>query len=181
MILSSYLTECVDYDQDSGFFSWRERPLEHFKQGRHGPEVIAAAWNTKYAGKPAFCHQNGRGYLFGSINSKHYAAHRAAYAIVTGEWPSWTVDHINGNRTDNRFENLREATPAQQLMNSARKTGKVRGVACHKRSGDVRFSASIRVHLGYFSTEAEAAEVYEKAARQIHGREFYLPNGVRVI
>lgn len=181
MISVPYLVECVEYDPNTGLFYWLERPSNHFKPGRYGRDVIAAAWNEKYAGKLAFSQPNGRGYLSGTINSKHYTAHRVAYAIMTGEWPSWTIDHINGDKTDNRFANLREATPAQQMMNSAKKRKQIRGVACHKRSGEVRFSASIRVHLGYFSTEEEAAEAYEKAAKQVHDREFYLPNGVRLI
>jgi hypothetical protein len=181
MISVSYLAECVEYDPNTGLFYWLERPVHHFKPGRYGSDVVAAAWNGKYAGKPAFSQPNRRGYLFGTINSKHYAAHRVAYAIMAGEWPSWTIDHINGDPADNRFANLREATPAQQMMNSAKRETKIRGVACHKRSGEVRFSASIRVHLGYFSTEEAAAEAYEKAAKQVHDRKFYLPNGVRLI
>lgn len=181
MISVPLLAECVNYNPITGLFTWRTRPVEHFRHGNYGPEVVAAAWNAKYAGKPAFDKPNGRGYLVGSINSKHYAAHRAAYAIVTGDWPSWTVDHINGDTLDNRFANLREATPAQQAMNTVKGEKSVRGVACHKRVGGVKFSASIRVHLGYFDSEAEAAAAYESAARQVHDRAFYLPNGVRIV
>lgn len=181
MISVPYLLECVKYNPDTGLFIWLERSAHHFKPGRYGSNVIAAAWNERYAGKPAFSQPNGKGYLFGTINSKHYAAHRVAYAIMTGSWPSWTVDHINGNPTDNRFANLREATPAQQMMNAAKKRTNTRGVACHKRSGEVKFSASIRVHLGYFNSAKEASEAYEKAAKQVHDREFYLPNGIRLV
>lgn len=181
MISVSYLIECVKYDPETGLFQWLERPEHHFSSGRYGRSVTAAAWNKKYAGKPALHHQVGRGYLSGSINGKHYSAHRVAYAIMSGEWPSWTVDHINGDPSDNRFENLREATPAQQMMNSSKKTKKVRGISRHKRSGEPKFSASIRVHLGYFGSAKEASEAYEKAAKQVHDREFYLPNGIRLI
>ena len=179
MITVNLLVECLDYDAETGHFTWKHRPAEHFQPGRYGRESIAAAWNKKYAGKPAFNHPNGRGYLFGSINQKHYSAHRTAYAISTGRFPEWTVDHVNGDPLDNRFCNLREATPAEQMMNSIKRGKQVRGVALHKRRGLPRFSASIRVHLGYFDTEVAAAEAYEVAAKQVHSGTFYLKNGKR--
>ena len=181
MISVQFLKECVNYNPETGLFKWKVRPPYHFKEGRYGKESICKAWNEKYAGKDAFIHPNGRGYLTGTIGSKHYSAHRAAYAMMTGEWPVWTVDHINRIPTDNRFCNLREATPAQQMMNSVKRKKQVRGVACHKRGEKIRYSAAIRVHLGYFDTEEEAAKAYEEAAKKVHDREFYLPNGKRLL
>lgn len=181
MISVSYLKECVEYDPCTGLFTWKARPEGHFRPGRYGSATVCAAWNKKYAGKPALHHNTGRGYLSGAINGRHYFAHRAAYAIATGEWPSWTVDHINGVTSDNRICNLREATPAQQMLNVETKRGRVRGVSQHKRRGAVRYSASIRVHLGYFDTEAEAEKAYESAAKKVHDRAFYLKNGLRLV
>lgn len=181
MINVSFLKECLDYDPNTGLFTWKDRPEHHFKEGKYGREVICRTWNKKHSGRQAFNHENGRGYLSGAINGKNYAAHRVAYAMMTGDWPSWTIDHINGIRTDNRFCNLREATPAQQMMNATKKQKQVRGVACHSRKGKTRYSASIRVHLGYFDTDEEAATAYEDAAQKVHNREFYLPNGKRLI
>lgn len=172
----SYLSECVTYDPFSGLFHWKARPPHHFKPGRYGQSVVCDAWNKKYAGRQAFNHPDGRGYLFGSINSKHYAAHRAAFALIKGEWPEWTVDHINGDRLDNSAPNLREATPAQQVQNAVFKRSNHRGVSYHKRNK--KWIASIRVHLGYFDTLEDASAAYEKAAREVHGR-FYILNGVR--
>lgn len=182
MISVPYLKECVEYDANTGLFTWKERPVSHFKHGKYGSQSVCDAWNKAYSGRPAFQNSDNRGYLSGAILGKHYSAHRSAFAIGNGGWPMWTVDHINGNRIDNRLCNLREATPAQQIMNSAKGNKAVRGVAMHKRAnGGIKFSASIRVHLGYFATEEEAAAAYEKAAKDVHDREFYLQNGVRVI
>ena len=168
MFSPELLRECVDYNPDTGLFAWKTRPAHHFKPGRYGSEIVAKMWNKKYAGKQAFHHSNNRGYLSGAINGQNCTAHRAAFAWMTGRWPDWTIDHINNDRLDNRFCNLREATPAQQVMNSS-KGDIIRGVATHKRqAGKVRYSASIRVHLGYFDTREEAGKAYEEAAARFH-------------
>lgn len=177
----SFLTECLHYEPDTGKFFWKNRPPHHFSEGKYGADKVCKAWNKKYAGKEAFIHQNGRGYLAGSISGKNYSAHRVAYAIMTGQHPTWSIDHINGIPTDNRFCNLREATPAQQMMNFVKRKNHIRGVNRHKKKNKILYSSSIRVHLGYFPTEEEAAQAYENAAKKIHDREFYLPNGKRLV
>lgn len=86
------------------------------------------------------------------------------------------VDHINGNVLDNRRCNLRIATHSQNLMNSKKKctgrTSRFKGVGLHKSSGLWR--ANIRIngrlcHLGYFTSEVEAAFSYDMASLKHHG------------
>ncbi len=85
------------------------------------------------------------------------------------------VDHINGNKLDNRLENLRPASHLQNQQNrgaqSDNKTG-YKGVSFHKAMG--KYLASIRVngksiHLGYYTNPLDAALAYDAAARQYHG------------
>lgn len=58
------------------------------------------------------------GYLTTNINSKTYTLHRLAFLYMEGEFPALLVDHINGNPSDNRWENLRQVTCQQNLLNA---------------------------------------------------------------
>src|SRR5260221_8009897 len=58
------------------------------------------------------------GYRRISIDRKHYEAHRLAWFMTYGRWPEKQIDHINGNRSDNRIANLREANKAQNNRNN---------------------------------------------------------------
>lgn len=110
------------------------------------------------------------GYCSICVNYKSYLAHRLAWLWMTGDHPSDQVDHINGNRSDNRWCNLRSATNKQNSENcrlySCNKTG-VRGAVIDKRTG--KYIARIRhfgkdVHVGVFD-DAESADRALKDAR----------------
>lgn len=84
------------------------------------------------------------------------------------------TDHINGNKLDNRRENLRIATRKQNLANKLKFGGssKYKGVSLFKRTG--KWTAQIcpdgeKIHLGYFSSEEEAARAYDKKAMELFG------------
>jgi len=107
------------------------------------------------------------GYRMIMFGGRWRYAHRLAWFYVTGEWPMHEIDHVNGDRDDNRFANLRQATRSQNMMNTPKK-----GVCFHK--GQKKWQASIRVngkrtHLGSFSTEDEALSAYRAAASTMHG------------
>lgn len=110
------------------------------------------------------------GYVVIGFNRKYYKAHRLAWLLTYGEWPSQDIDHINRNSADNRIINLRECSPSQNQANRNgnrnNSTGH-RGVTFHKRLG--KFQAAIRVnrkpiHLGTFDTALEASAAYTAAA-----------------
>lgn len=110
------LSALVSYNPETGLFVWLER----------GPDIIPddrvrASWNSKHTGKPALSTNSDQGYLYGSIFDKNVRAHRAAWAIMTGEWPKEDIDHINGIRHDNRIANLRDVARVYNCRNQRRK------------------------------------------------------------
>ena len=116
---------------------------------------------------------NGKGYWLIRYNRNKYSAHRLVWLHETGTLPTGQIDHINGNRADNRFTNLREVTNQQNSHNrlaNKNSTTKVKGVSL-SRTG--RFEAQIRnngtkIHLGTYGTVADAARAYLAAAQQHH-------------
>ena len=109
--------------------------------------------------------------------SKHLSSHRIAWYITYGELPS-IIDHIDGDRSNNRIDNLRECNVMQNSFNrdkSYNNKAGYRGV--FKRSDSNRWCAQIKYngvkyHLGSFSSPKEASEAYNKKAKELHG-EFY--------
>src|SRR5690606_14422041 len=121
------LRELVSYDPDTGKLTWNFRKRSFFTSDR---EYLR--WNNRYAGKAAFASKTRGGYLSGAIFKRLYLAHRVAWKIYTGDEPGLILDHINGDRTDNRIANLREATFEQNVGNrlpNADSTSRYRGVA----------------------------------------------------
>ena len=103
----------VRYNPDTGKLFWRERSSDMFASER-----AAKIWNTKFAGKEAFTSCNDSGYKVGAIMNKTYRAHHVAWAATFGAWPSMELDHINGDRTDNRICNLRDVSRSVNKQNS---------------------------------------------------------------
>ena len=114
------IREAVDYDPKAGSFTWKTRPLSHFDgSGNRDPAWRMNNWNSKHAGKEAFTSIGKHGYRNGVIFGCRTLAHRCAMALITNEWPPMFVDHINGDRLDNRGVNLRLASSAESVRNRA--------------------------------------------------------------
>lgn len=102
-------------------------------------------------------------------------AHRVAWFLHYGRFPNGELDHIDGDKANNRIENLRVATRSQNTAyrgKTKRNTSGFKGVCWHRR--DKRWRASIgskgrRLDLGSFSTPEEAFEAYKAAAVHHHG------------
>lgn len=105
------LKEILHYNPDTGIFTWKSRPLSHFKTKR-----AYGVWNTRFSGKEAGTTMQIR-YTCICVDYMHHLAHRMAHLYMTGGWPDEQIDHINQDRGDNRWCNLRAVTAQENRMN----------------------------------------------------------------
>lgn len=148
----------LTYDPESGHLYWKQRPIER-------------GWNRKFqSGNPAG-YLAPSGYIMLNVGGKLHRAHRVIWLMVYGTWPEHTVDHVNQNRSDNRLENLRAATRAENQQNHPlrcdNKSGH-RGVFWHTAIS--KWWAYInkdgkRVTVGYYTNKDDAIAA-RKAAEQ---------------
>ena len=117
------------------------------------------------------------GYSYVSFDGKHHLAHRLAWFVVHDELPEHDIDHINGDRTDNRIANLRLATRGQNMQNerTARRSNISSGLlgvrwskAANKWAAGIKLNGK-KKHLGLFNDKYEAHAVYLEEKRSIHG------------
>ena len=156
----AHLRELMSYDAGTGALKWLARRSNHIDAG-----TIAGSVNRQ-------------GYIQITIAGGTYRAHRVAWAIVTGEWPSSEVDHINGVKSDNRWTNLRVASRPDNVHNRPRPRTGGRfpiGVSLATRTNTNNpYKASIsfsgrKLQLGYFPTPEAAGEAYLQKARERDG------------
>jgi hypothetical protein len=131
------------------------------------------AWGSKPTGS-VIGGLNRHGYWQISVDKRTYTAQRLAWLYMTGSWPCSDVDHINRDRYDNRFENLREASRSENLQNARRRdnnTSGYTGVSWSKSKKRWRAEIMVdgkRMYLGRFKTKEEAATARQKATVQFH-------------
>lgn len=151
------LLDMLAYDPTTGQLVW--------KVIRGGPAQAGSAAGSI----------NQNGYVYIKVDGSQYKVHRIIWKMVTGADPKNEIDHIDLNKANNAWGNLREALPSQNCGNcpgKPRKNGLPKGVSignCKKR-----YKARIQVrgkhyHLGVFDTPAQAHEAYMAAARDKFG------------
>ena len=174
----SVLRNLFDYYPDTGRLIWKFRPLNHFSR-----ESSWKRWNTRYAGKEAGTVQS-KGYIsvILTINGKEKAfkAHRIIWALVTGDWPSDQIDHVNVNAADNRLVNLREATHAENQQNSnVFNTNKLGVKGVHQNPAGKYIAAISSKYIGIFDTVEDAAKAYDSEVLILFG-EFARTNDTKM-
>jgi hypothetical protein len=151
---------------------------------KYDPETGVFTWIFKHCGVRTGAAAGGlnqEGYIQIKFDRCNHRAHRLAWLFVYGVMPTAGLDHINGDRTDNRIQNLREATPAQNAANHKMlitNTSGFRGVRWNAK--DRKWTAGAKHmrkyhYLGRFSTPEEAAQAYDAFVIAKHG-EFARPN-----
>jgi len=153
--------ELLNYNPETGIFTRR------FSRGGYPAGSVAGA----------LCN----GYIKIFIDGKSHSAHRLAFLVIHGHMPD-ELDHINGDPSDNRIANLREATRRENQRNKGRYSNNqsgYKGASWHKSNGrwqaNARDSSGKKKHLGYFNTPEAASAAYEAYAMKLHG-DFFRQN-----
>jgi hypothetical protein len=144
--------ELLHYDPETGILRWK------VSRGGRAPAGSVAGSLDRNTGRRVIV-----------VNGVQTRTYRVAWLIMTGEWPSHSIDHINGDPSDDRWCNLREATPAQQNGNmpalNRSRTG-IRGVSRHHRKFSVRIKGR---YIGLYATLEDAEAAYAAAAIAEYG------------
>lgn len=149
------LQEKLNYDPETGVLTWKK------------------CHDSTKIGKPAKS-LDVAGYVQINMSGHVLKGHRVAWAIHYGQWPDGQIDHINGNRSDNRIANLRcvdNQTNCQNQRNGVRPNAT--GFIGVHRDSTGKYRAKIQfngkqMHLGGYATPEEAHAAYVNAKRQLH-------------
>ena len=153
MITQDELKKKLHYNLNTGIFTW-----------------LVANHNRKIGDEAGTLYN---GYIRICINYKRYPAHHLVWLYIYGVFPIKQLDHINHNPSDNRIENLREAsqkTNSQNASKSKKNTSGFKGVSWDKEKNKWRARIRINnknVHLGYFVCLLDAARVYDEKALDV--------------
>jgi hypothetical protein len=163
-LTEDYLKSLLHYNHKTGVFTWLK------SRGRVSVGTVAGILQPD-------------GYRYIKIDKKNHLEHRLAWFYVTNCFPCGDqnfIDHINGNKSDNRFENLRVCSDSENKRNRGKQmnnTNKFKGVSYDKRRG--KYYARVtnpltkkQENLGSFKTQEEASLVYEAKSQEYFG-EFY--------
>ena len=163
-LTAEYVKSVLDYDPNTGIFYWKSR------------EDIHPSTNAKFAGKVAGSIKRGRTpHIRIKLQQVDFQAHRLAWLIVHGYWPTMDLDHIDGNPQNNKIINLRYTNASLNGMNRGKQlnnTTGLKGVVFDKSRN--KFAARIKVNqkminLGRFDCVAAAHFAYQIACDKIHG------------
>lgn len=147
------IRQALIYDPNTGIFRFR------VKKG------------NRIAGKVAGNVCNLSGYVQISVDGKNSRAHRLAVLLMTGAWPDRKVDHIDGNRANNAWSNLRLVTDWENAVNTGRKHRDLPRGVYPKRN---RWRALLmhkgkNITVGTFDTVEEAQEAWRRVAKELRG------------
>lgn len=157
MITQDRLRELLDYDQDTGQFTWVNNSRSGMKAGDAAGTV------------------HPKGYTRIKLDKKLYSAHRLAWLYVYGAYPNEQIDHVSGDKADNRLSNLRLATNAQNAWNRGKpKTNSTGFKGVYFNKAHQKFYARItvhgkKIHVGAFDAPEAAHLAYIEASRRYFG------------
>lgn len=157
MITQAELKEYLNYDENTGIFTWKVSPSCAVKAG-----MIAGGTR-----KDRYTHIK--------ILGRFYLAHRLAWLYMYGHHPEKHIDHINGIRADNRISNLRLCTFSQNQQNLSKlrdnNTSGLLGVSYYKITNKWKAQICLNkkyIFLGYFDDKESAYKAYLKKKKELH-------------
>lgn len=160
------LRQLLSYDPKTGKLYWLERPEHYFDTQR-----TATIWNRRYPGKPALNCADRYGYAHGQLFDRRVYAHRVIWALLKGEWPK-LIDHIDGDLTNNRIENLRNVTQTTNMRNACLPSNNKSGAIGVRIMKDGRFKVCVAATFTSFDDAVDASHAARTAMgfHPMHGR-----------
>ena len=158
-VTAELVRELFEYVPETGALTRKVRTAQSVQVGDRADKP----W------KPGF----NDGCLRVTIKNVKFLAHRIVWLHQMGKWPEHSIDHINGNRMDNRIENLRDVPHAINMQNrrvpSIKNKSGFQGVQKHQNKWRASVTVNRVVHrIGMFNTPEEAHQAYVKAKREMH-------------
>jgi hypothetical protein len=149
-LTQDHLKSILDYDLDTGIFTWIKRPNHSSSDG-----IAGSLGDT--------------GYLIIGISGYIYKSHRLAWLYVYGEWPKGEIDHIDMNKQNNSIKNLIESNRRLNMSNNKRKSsGRLTGTRKNVNKWIAQMTVNKKyVYLGTFDTELKAHKAYIKAVNNL--------------
>jgi hypothetical protein len=156
-----YLRKRLRYEPETGKLYW----LDH--------DGMPNWWRSKNSAREAFTANHNKGYRCGRVDKQKLLAHRVIWALAHGEWPDSQIDHINGDKIDNRLANLRDVSAAENRKNVSKQSNNTSGacgVCWYARDG--KWQAQIKIggkqrYLGRFATRDAAIAARLAASREL--------------
>jgi hypothetical protein len=155
--------EALTFAPDTGKFYWI-KPSKY-----HSEKTLSEAGCAQR-------NHNGKNYWVIRFDGRAIKRGRLVFFVLNGRWPTPCLDHINGDSLDDRPENLREATIAENAWNHKKRARRIALPMGVRLAGSGRFQARIahenrQIHLGCYDTPEEARAVYLAKRKELY-REF---------
>ena len=152
----SELNEYLEYNHETGVITWKKKPSNRVNVGAEAKKLET------------------NGYVRIGFRRVLYQAHRVAYLLYHGEWPEGDIDHINGNREDNRIANLRVVTTRENGWNRVehREDGLIPCVLFDKRRKVNPWRTQVHangrhINVGQFPIKEEAIAARDRALAEL--------------
>jgi hypothetical protein len=156
-----YLRTRISVDVSTGSVTWIYATKQHM------------GLNGKTAGTPVTNH-SGKTYWHIKVDGRAIKRSHIVFLFATGKWPSFQIDHVNGNSIDDRIGNLREATMTQNAWNHKTRAKKSTCPMGIRQLPSGRYEARItankvQLNIGTFDTQEEAGLAYQQKRKELFG------------